>query len=103
MFNSQTTENQNIANCFFSKKFITNRRIKTINNQKGPKKGPSHQSEKNGNGFGRSLDVNSNLQFLFYSGNLFHIKKVAKKATFYYSFYQGLFYVTPVFTTFNTV
>jgi hypothetical protein len=29
-------ENQNIAICFFSKKFITNRRINPLNQQKGP-------------------------------------------------------------------
>ena len=75
MINSQTIENQNIVNYFFSKKFITNRRIKTINNQKGPKMGPSHQSEKNGNGLGRSPDVVSNLQLLFNYAIYYPIKK----------------------------
>jgi hypothetical protein len=36
MINSQTAENQNIANYFFSKKFITNRRINPLKKQKGP-------------------------------------------------------------------
>ena len=36
MINTQTTENQNIAIYFFSKKFITNQRINPLNQQKGP-------------------------------------------------------------------